>query len=462
MTTRTRARRWSVRSLIVGLIGAAVFATTALAASPVNDDFSSAQKISGASGSVTGSNVGATKESGEPDHAGNVGGASVWYSWTAPSSGTTTITTEGSSFDTLMGVYTGSSVGSLTEVASNDDANYPTDATSSVAFSAASGTIYRIAVDGYDGPNSGLHTGSVVLNWNQASGSAPANDNFVNAQTVTGSCGQVNGTNLNATKEPGEPDHAGNPGGASVWYSWTAPATGDATVTTEGSSFDTELAVYTGSSVSSLTLIASNDDVNYPADATSAVTFGAVAGTTYRIAVDGYYGPSHGLHTGSIVLNWCQNTPPPPNCDHKINVRWHYSANGSSGSWSGTQGVNCGPISMGPQSMEGDLKVSPGTTLLAGYDFTIPGNSSPFKVVFTNPQVVFAARCVSGQTPSQGSFTVTMPTQTYSVTDQSWYPSGDQHSSLVYQGSISVPDLCSGGQVRLDKGGTFTANVSLS
>ena len=30
----------------------------------------------------------------------------------------------------------------------------------------------------------------------------------------------------------------------------------------------------------------------------------------------------------------------------------------------------------------------------------------------------------------------------------------------VYQGSIAVPDLCGGGQLRLNQGGTFTANVS--
>jgi len=48
---------------------------------------------------------------------------------------------------------------------------------------------------------------------------------------------------VNATKEPGEPAHAGNDGGASIWYSWTAPSTGNVTITTEGSSFDTLLGV---------------------------------------------------------------------------------------------------------------------------------------------------------------------------------------------------------------------------
>jgi hypothetical protein len=114
---------------------------------------------------------------------------------------------------------------------------------------------------------------------------------------------------------------------------------------------------------------------------------------------------------------------------------------------------------MGPQAMEGDLKVAPLTTLYVGYDFTLPGNHSPFSTAVGGAQVVFQAKCVSGLAPSASSFTVTMPDQTYSVTDQNWYPSGDQHSPLVYQGSIAVPDLCGGGQVRLNKGGTFTASV---
>jgi hypothetical protein len=33
------------------------------------------------------------------------------------------------------------------------------------------------------------------------------------------------------------------------------------------------------------------------------------------------------------------------------------------------------------------------------------------------------------------------------------------YDALVYQGSIAVPGVWSGGQVRLDKGGTFTASV---
>jgi hypothetical protein len=94
----------------------------------------------------------------------------------------------------------------------------------------------------------------------------------------------------------------------------------------------------------------------------------------------------------------------------KANFRWHYSANGSAGSWSGTKTAVCpAPLTMGPQAMEGDLKVAPGTTLKVGYDFTVPGNHASFSLTVSNPQVVFAVACVSGATPSASTFTVAMP-----------------------------------------------------
>jgi hypothetical protein len=72
---------------------------------------------------VPGTNVDATKETGEPNHAGNPGGHSIWYGWTAPNqSGVVFIYTCYSAIDTVLGVYSGSNVNALSHVASNDDA----------------------------------------------------------------------------------------------------------------------------------------------------------------------------------------------------------------------------------------------------------------------------------------------------------------------------------------------------
>jgi hypothetical protein len=139
--------------------------------------------------------------------------------------------------------------------------------------------------------------------------SPPPNDNFVDAQAITGASGTVNGTNLFATKEAGEPSHSpdGNLGGKSVWYRWTAPSSGTAALNTSGSTYDTLLAVYTGSSVSGLTAIVKNDDVDPGVITTSTVQFSAVGGTTYQIAVDGFDGDQ-----GNITLNFTLPGGPTP------------------------------------------------------------------------------------------------------------------------------------------------------
>ena len=132
----------------------------------------------------------------------------------------------------------------------------------------------------------------------------PANDNFANRQVLPGCSGTVNSSNVNATREPGEPSHdpLGSNGGGSLWYQWTAPVTGSVNFTTAGSDYDTVLAVYTGDSFGSFNVIQKNDDVQDGIIRTSTITFTANAGTIYKIAVDGWNG-----ERGNVALNWTQS-----------------------------------------------------------------------------------------------------------------------------------------------------------
>ena len=127
---------------------------------PSNNDFAQAQQLADVSGSVTGTNLGANKETGEPNHGGIAGGKSVWYRWQAPADGVVEWNTFGSTFDTLLGIYTGSAVNALTTVAGNDDCPTTANYQSCVKFSARQDTIYQIAVDGYM-----ADSGSIQLHW---------------------------------------------------------------------------------------------------------------------------------------------------------------------------------------------------------------------------------------------------------------------------------------------------------
>jgi len=130
-----------------------------LLAAPANDNFTNATVISGFPTNALGTNIEATIEVGEPLPA--VAGASatnsVWFSWTAPGNASVQIDTIGSNFDTILGVWSGTNLSSLTQLAENDDFS---DGTNSVVFvEASAGVTYRIAVYGFQGEQ-----GSINLN----------------------------------------------------------------------------------------------------------------------------------------------------------------------------------------------------------------------------------------------------------------------------------------------------------
>jgi len=240
-----------------------------------NDYFSNRTVVATSGGTVSGSNATATKEPGELNHGGVVGGKSVWWTWTAPSSGVASISTDGSAFDTTLGVYTGSSLESLVLISQDDDDGQ--GLRSRVIFTATVGVAYQIAVDGYSSAS-----GSIQLSVKRGL----LNDAFADRLQLTGSYDVVVGSNVGASEEVNEPEHWPGTGGASVWWNWQAPLSGTVTFSTAGSGFDTLLAAYVGNSVSGLSLIANNDD--YGSSITSQISFFATAGAVYQIAVDGY------------------------------------------------------------------------------------------------------------------------------------------------------------------------------
>ena len=405
-----------------------VFALTVNLAPPTttNDNFTSSlffNPLGGIAASGSNSSSSLPPADGPAFIAGKPAAGFLWYNWTASFTGVISLTTRGSSFDTLLGVYTGSALTNLTSVAEDDDSGG--FFTSLVTFNCVQGTTYQIAVagyrgaagsvvlqlspgpaDGFPGPENGYSIGppvpvitqqpaSQIVHSNQtvtlsvtASDATSYQWYFTNAPVTGGTAStlvignfqagavgnyyaqasnsigavqsstatiEIAAENLNgraatptnllvdkfgdavdlvgisqepyqpedgggdtgiytlsqsfstagATKEAGEPNHAGQPGGASYWYSYTAPGAGTLQFNTAGSTFNTILAVYIGpgNSFSTLTNVGAAYTTNYvQAGQPIVVISNVVADTKYFIAIDGYLGASGAAYL-NVILN---------------------------------------------------------------------------------------------------------------------------------------------------------------
>ena len=270
---------------------------------------------------------------------------SAWYRFTAPSTGTLTVNTFGSNYDTILATYTGT-CGAFTAVpgACNDDSS---GAQSRVSFTASAGTTYYFMVSAYSsnggslvfqltfqgagptatftptftpppptptrtqtpsptftftlgpptatftsGPPTATFTATPTFTTAPAatptSPSGLFNDACGSATTIDGAPYSSSMATNAATTDATDPaPSCGNHSrGKSVWYRFTAPSNGTLTVNTFGSNYDTILAAYTGS-CNSYTAVtgACNDDTS---GAQSRISFTATGGTMYYFLVTAY------------------------------------------------------------------------------------------------------------------------------------------------------------------------------
>ena len=136
---------------------------------PENDDFARVCEFSGPSDSANGTTAGGSREASEPDYLDSgqpdagawEGDNTAWYEWTALGSGPATIDVCTAAIDSILGVYTGSDLGSLTRVV--DDNNSCASGFGSLAnFNAAAGTTYFIAVGDAGGARENTFTISLT------------------------------------------------------------------------------------------------------------------------------------------------------------------------------------------------------------------------------------------------------------------------------------------------------------
>lgn len=296
-------------------------ASAALAVPPGNDNFADAESLGiGLPVDITRSNVGATRESLEPNHGFAASQETVWFEWEADVTGFVTVSVCDSDLKAIVVVYTGDALGSLMKAADGNGSEGPDCMFSQAeySFEATEGSLYKIVVagDGFHFPDQPRPVTAGDFSLQLEATPPPANDDFQDAATLQGDITEepggdrfyfasAPGYNWMATKEPGEQDHGSVPGGASVWYSWTAPESGDASVSACCGS-QKSIGLYQGGSVTSLTPVEPDPayDWIYP----------VTGGTTYRIAVDGRFDPgagSVGMSSFDLMLTM-ELTPNPP------------------------------------------------------------------------------------------------------------------------------------------------------
>lgn len=150
-TPRLRRRgRWARLATAAAVMP--VLAAPGALAAPANDGFADAAAIALSSPDFR-DTTGAGVEPGEPQPRCGVfsisSGATVWYRFTAIDDALLAVSTFGSDFDTVVGVYVGETLGGLEQVACSDDTGARLE--SIAGFVARAGQTYHIQVGGYGG-----------------------------------------------------------------------------------------------------------------------------------------------------------------------------------------------------------------------------------------------------------------------------------------------------------------------
>jgi hypothetical protein len=233
-------------------------------------------------------NYAATRQPGEPASQGSL--RTLWWRWTAPRSGRVlfsadqSVATDGGQWWQNIDVYTGGALNALTRVGSTD-----ADELFYAAVTVTAGTTYHVQVSGDPGLT------QLAVEWSTLS-----NDDFAQAPVLqTGLPITVPVSQARPSLEAGEPNGLGL--GGSQWWRWTPNASRLVTFSVADSEdYGASLAVYTGSSLGSLT----------PAilSFTGVLTIPVTAGVTYHIQA-GASSPGH-----SFALE-IREAAAPPNDD---------------------------------------------------------------------------------------------------------------------------------------------------
>lgn len=255
----------------------------ASANAPFNDNFEQRAHLVGSALTVRGNNELATREATEPANGAN---ASLWWDWTAPFSGTVILSASVQlaqigrvepSYPAVLGVYTGSSLSSLSAV--------QVSTSGSLNFAAQAGVTYDFTMGSQTSATGGTYFSL-----------AYANSSAGSAISLSGPSVIVTGTTNSGTSS----------NSATLYYTWTAPKTGPVRVVVSSGDMDPAVSVSGQGSASATQLSSEGTTINASDIApvsVAALGFDALQGASYTIAVSGGSDPGNpDVSAGEFVL----------------------------------------------------------------------------------------------------------------------------------------------------------------
>ncbi len=258
---------------------------------PENDLFAGRIRVSGTNLLLEGHNLEAARQPDEPliPYGCGYSGRLVWWSWTAPGDGYTTVVNRPTHGGACLRIraFVGETLESLVPVSSEDSHD-------SAAFNVVAGQAYQIAVD----TSVEVEHLSLQLDFKPR----PVNDDFVNRTVLSGTDFEFEANTVGATLETNEPPHQDFFAPASVWYTWTAPSAGEVWFTplSEHSTIPV-IAVYRGESLNELVPVS----IGW-----SPQRFMALSNVTYQLAV-GPYSSGSNEQIMRIGVTFVPTTPGP-------------------------------------------------------------------------------------------------------------------------------------------------------
>ncbi len=298
-----------------GFYSAPPVSATSTSTGPANDDLLNAASLTTLPASPATVNTSqAGEQNGEPldPSCSDFMGKTVWYRYAPTTDTSVTADTLGSTFDTVLVAYKGTSLADLVAVACDDDSGDATTRTSKLApLVARAGSTYWFQVGGYRQlMTNTAFSGTAAFHLTPG---GPTNDFFRDAPlvpTTTWTAPAVVTTDATVETNENVDQSCSEFMGKTVWYRITPTQTFTLAIDTAGSTFDTVLRVMEGTTLAGLVEVACNDDGISAGGASRIESATLLSGHTYYIQAGGWTQTAGGAAaSGTLNLHVAPSGP---------------------------------------------------------------------------------------------------------------------------------------------------------